>query len=66
MTKTNARNRILELQDAVQDIQDLLHNNHTENNCKCDQPYGTETMYSSGAGDMEICLNCFGALGCVY
>jgi len=63
---TKARNKILELQHAVNTVQDLLHEHHTESNCQCNQKYGTETMYSDGAGDMEICLNCFGADGCVY
>jgi len=42
-----------------------LHDKHTQNNCDCK---GTETatMETDGEGDMEICLKCFGAKGCVY
>ena len=42
-----------------------LHEKHTESNCDCDG-IETELMTSDGAGDMEICLKCFGAKGCVY
>jgi len=69
MGNAKARNKILFLQGCGAEVQDLLHQHHTENNCHCgnkDKDYGTETMYSEGAGDMEICLYCFGARGCVY
>ena len=46
--------------------QTWLHQKHTENNCHCDQPKGTATMRSDGAGDIQVCLSCFGADGCVY
>jgi len=49
-----------------QRIQKILHKNHTESNCDCVDTNDTATMISEGAGDMEICLQCFGALGCVY
>jgi hypothetical protein len=43
-----------------------LHEKHTESNCVCNQEEGTATMRSEGAGDIEVCLVCFGADGCVY
>lgn len=63
-----AREEILKLQSLNIDetIQNLLHENHTESNCNCNQPKGTATMRSEGAGDMQICLSCFGAEGCIY
>ncbi len=64
----NARSRIEELHSiqVYEEIQSLLHENHTENNCKCTDHTSTETMRSQGAGDIEVCLKCFGAKGCVY
>ena len=42
-----------------------LHEKHTENNCNC---HGRDTalMKTDGEKDMEICLKCFGAKGCIY
>jgi len=42
-----------------------LHEKHTDNNCNC---HGRDTalMKTDGEKDMEICLKCFGAKGCVY
>lgn len=64
----NASMEIIKLQSLNIDtsIQSLLHNNHTESNCQCQSENGTETMRSEGAGDIEVCLDCFGAKGCVY
>lgn len=64
----NARQRIQELHsiNVYEEIQSLLHENHTENNCQCNDHTSTETMRSQGAGDIEVCLKCFGAKGCVY
>ena len=40
---------------------------HTETNCQCGNPsYETYVLRSEGAGDIEMCLDCFGALECVY
>lgn len=68
-----SRTKILDLVDAEKKIQDILHESHTESNCQCDSYEGeiertgeTATMRSQGAGDMQICLDCFGATGCVY
>ena len=52
--------------------QEWLRDKHIEDfNCNCDQPKGTETLRPPASdpdicGDIEICLNCFGAIGCVY
>ena len=49
--------------------QKWLADKHSDmsSNCQCDNPSGdTETLRQEGAGDMEICLDCFGAIGCVY
>jgi hypothetical protein len=63
-----ARAEILKLSslNIEETIQNLLHENHTESNCQCSSKNGTATMRSEGAGDMQICLDCFGAKGCVY
>lgn len=63
-----AGEEILKLQklNIEETIQNLLHENHTESNCNCNQPKGTAIMRSEGAEDMEICLKCFGAEGCIY
>ena len=66
MNFSKVRNKILNLEEYAQELQDILHENHTESNCNCDQQYGTAIMISEGAGDMEICLKCFGADGCIY
>ena len=50
---------------SCKEVQNLLSENHTESNCRCDG-LETETMRQEGAGDMEICLICFGAKGCIY
>jgi hypothetical protein len=41
---------------------------HTTGNCSCEQDKELGTMFiqPEGAGEMEICLQCFGAIGCVY
>lgn len=67
MKHKEAREQILDFQELETEhsIQKLLHENHTESNCQCDGEE-TATMRSEGAGDMEICLDCFGAKGCVY
>ena len=57
---------ILQSNGAEQKIQKILHDNHTESNCDCVDCIDTATMKSEGAGDIEICLQCFGAIGCVY
>tara|TARA_R110002020_G_scaffold412244_1_gene621865 strand:+ start:169 stop:336 length:168 start_codon:yes stop_codon:yes gene_type:complete len=46
--------------------QDWLYEKHTESNCRCGQPKGTATLRMEGCGDIEVCLECFGADGCVY
>ncbi len=46
--------------------QDWLDEKHTQNNCHCDTSKGTATLRSEGAGDIQVCLKCFGAVGFVY
>jgi len=57
---------LLQLCNDIQRIQEILHKNHTENNCDCVDTIDTVMMKSEGAADMEICLQCFGAVGYVY
>ena len=57
---------ILRSKGAEQKIQQILHENHTESNCDCVDTNDTATMKSEGAADIEICLQCFGAIGRVY
>lgn len=57
---------ILQSNGVEQEIQKILHENHTESNCDCVDTNDTSTMKSEGAGDIEICLQCFGAIGRVY
>lgn len=57
---------LLQSNGAEEEIQKILHENHTESNCDCVDYIDTATMKSEGAGDIEICLQCFGAVGCVY
>jgi len=36
-------------------------------NCHCGNESGeTETLRQTGVGDIEICMDCYGALGYVY
>jgi len=50
-----------------EELQDIAHSIHTETNCRCNNPSrDTFTLVSEGAGDIEMCLDCYGALGCVY
>jgi hypothetical protein len=37
-------------------------------NCRCEQDkgLGTVTVQPEGAGEMTICLQCFGAEGCIF
>jgi len=57
---------ILQSNGVEQEIQKILHENHTESNCDCVDTNDTSIMKSEGAGDIEICLQCFGAIGRVY
>lgn len=50
-----------------EELQHISHDLHTETNCRCNNPSNdTFTLTSEGAGDIEMCLDCYGALGCVY
>ena len=66
MDKLHEEVLLLQLCDGERRIQDILHKNHTENNCDCVDTNDTAIMKSEGATDMEICLQCFGALGNIY
>ncbi len=54
---------ILRSNGAEQKIQKILHENYTKSNCDCVDTNDTATMKSVGAVDIEICLQCFGAIG---
>ena len=67
------RELLLDPNISAKEEQRLLHEHHTESNCRCDSDNSmirktgeTATMISEGAGDIEICLDCFGAKGYVY
>ena len=47
-------------------LQSIAHGLHTESNCNCDVDADTFTLESEGAGDIEMCLYCYDARGCVY
>jgi len=57
---------LLQLCNDIQRIQQILHKNHTENNCECVDTIDTAIMKSEGAADIEICLQCFGSVECIY
>ena len=47
-------------------LHDRVMKLHEGCNCFCDGEADTFTISPEGAGDMEICLECFGARGRVY
>lgn len=61
-------NRLLKKHSYLQEeeLNDLAYNLHTQSNCHCEFDDDTFTLTSDGAGDIEMCLNCFGAKGYVY
>jgi len=66
MTK-NIRQLLIEGNRKESFLQEIAWNKHTENNCTCgNDSYERFTLRSEGAGDIVMCLDCFGALGCVY
>jgi len=66
MTK-NIRELLIDGDKQESFLQEIAHFKHTENNCKCGNHSGEKyILRSDGAGDIVMCLDCFGALGCVY
>ena len=49
------------LQNRVQEL-------HMPKNCSCEQDKDLGTLYiePEGAGEIQVCLQCFGAIGVVY
>ena len=48
------------------ELHDKISSLHDGGNCFCDGEADTFTISHEGAGDMDICLECFGARGLVY
>jgi len=66
MDKLHEEILLLQLCNSEQRIQEILHKNHTQLNCDCVDTNDTAIMKSEGAADIEICLQCFGAVENIY
>jgi len=71
MFEDNVEDFIDEISKITSDFY-ALHNRvlelHCDSNCQCEQDknLGTLNVQPEGAGEIEVCLQCFGAIGCVY
>lgn len=71
MYEDNVEDFIDEIRKITMDfyaLQNRVEELHCDGNCLCEQDkeLGTMIIQPEGAGDIEVCLQCFGARGSVY
>ena len=71
MNEDNVEEFINEIRIIKKDfyaLQNRIEELHGDHNCSCEQDKDLGTFYiePEGAGEIQVCLQCFGAIGVVY